>query len=292
MKTRYIALVALAIVLSACGKHDDGRKGDPVAAEFVCDIGGGVTARVSGEDGDMWDEGDRIGISGAGYTNIPFVNNGGKFREEGASVYFSDANTHTFNAYYPYNEAGGVLTVTTDTEAQRNQSSIDFLFATGAEGNTHNRKVKFTDEHSFRHCMSRICINFIAGDEEDFTVVKPTDYTLVGLVHKGTFDTATGMARTDGNAVAEDVTMRLDGSTVSRLIILPQEVTDYLGIVVSYYDKKYDAELPLPSAPVRNSFSAGYNYIYTVKLNKPKLEITTPFIEWTADSSNSASATL
>ena len=66
-------------------------------------------------------------------------------------IYYDDPSEHAFSAYYPYQEDSKLtedkITVTTDATAQQNQSSIDFLFASGATGSTYNPDVKFTDEN-------------------------------------------------------------------------------------------------------------------------------------------------
>ena len=71
MKTRFFAFAALALTLAACNNDNEILNNDgPVAAKFTADIGNNVTAtpstRVSGTDGDLWDNGDCIGITGAG----------------------------------------------------------------------------------------------------------------------------------------------------------------------------------------------------------------------------------
>lgn len=80
---------------------------------------GNAVSRASGSDGTQWDNGDCIGVTGAGYTNIPYVLNNNRFEPQSAVIYFNDADTKTFNAYYPYNAAGGTLAATTDATAQR-----------------------------------------------------------------------------------------------------------------------------------------------------------------------------
>lgn len=93
------------------------------------------------------------------------------------------------------------ITVTTDATAQQNQSSIDFLFASGATGSTYNPDVKFTDEtkngcpnNSFHHGMSRITFTFIGGSGVTIPAEGPLNYTLKELLLEGSFDTANGQA--------------------------------------------------------------------------------------------------
>ena len=195
MKTRFFAFAALALSLAACTNDNENLNDGPVAAQFIADIT--PATRVNSEGTDFTD-GDRIGITGAGFTNVPYVRKSGQFVTDGTTIYFNDTETKTFNAYYPYQSDGG--TVTVSTAADKQGSGIDFLFASGATGDTHNPTVSFTDDHAFKHCMSLIKFTFKAGDGISFSGTEPAGYTLTGLKHEGTFDTATGTTVADYHA--------------------------------------------------------------------------------------------
>ena len=236
MKTRFFAFAALALTLAACNNDNEILNNDgPVAARFTAAIGNNVTAtpstRVSGTDGDLWDNGDCIGITGAGYTNIPYVTSGdGYFTPKSVPIYYDDPSEHAFSAYYPYQEDSKLtedkITVTTDAEAQKNQSSIDFLFASGATGSTYNPDVKFVKDNSFHHCMSRITFTFIGESGVTIPAEGPLSYTLKGLLLGGTFDTANGQAAAT-TTDRENVT--LPGSLTSA-IFFPQDIVTSIGM--------------------------------------------------------------
>ena len=289
MKTRFFAFAALALSLAACTNDNENLNDGPVAAQFIADIHKAVSTRVNSE-GTGFTDGDRIGITGAGFTNVPYVRESGQFVPDGTVIYFNDTETKTFNAYYPYQADGG--TVTVSTAADKQGSGIDFLFASGATGDTHNPTVSFTDDHAFKHCMSLIKFTFKAGDGISFSGTEPAGYTLTGLKHEGTFDTATGT--TAVTAAAESpITMQLDGATESQIIILPQEVTTPLGLEVSFYGNSYTATLKLPAKPTANFYAAGYAYTYNVTLNNKSITVEEPEITpWETGDSNDANATL
>ena len=206
---------------------------------------------------------------------------------DGSTIYFQDTETHTFNAYYPYQAEGG--TVTVSTAADKQGADIDFLFASGATGDTHNPTVSFTGDHAFHHCMSLIKFTFKAGDGVDFSQEKPASYTLSGLKHEGTFDTTTGTTAVTAENESP-ITMQLGGATTSQLIILPQEVTTSPGLSVAYNDETYTTTLPQPST---GKFDTGYAYTYTITLNNQSITVESPEITpWKAGDSNDASATL
>lgn len=287
MKTRFFAFATLALVLVSCSNDDENLNDGPVAAKFIADIT--PATRVNSE-GAEWTEGDRIGVTGAGFTNVPYLRENGLFVTDGTTIYFNDTETHTFHAYYPYQAEGG--TVTVSTAAYKQGPGIDFLFASGATGDTHNPTVSFTGDHAFKHCMSLIKFTFKAGDGISFSETDPAGYTLYGLKHEGTFDTATGT--TAVTAISNTpITMQLGGATTSQVIILPQEVNSSLELKVSFNGQSYNAQLKLPATPTANFYTAGYAYTYIVTLNNKDIEVSDPTINpWKPGDSNDASATL
>ena len=289
MKTRHFALAALALTLAACNNDNENLNGGPVAAQFTAEIYEAASTRVNSEGTD-WTDGDRIGVTGAGFINIPYVRESGQFVPEDKTIYFNDTETKTFNAYYPYQSDGG--TVTVSTAADKQGTGIDFLFASGATGDTHNPTVSFTGDHAFHHCMSLIKFTFKAGDGLSFNETEPAGYTLEGLKHEGTFDTATGTTAVTA-AVETPITMQLGGATTSQVIILPQEVTSSLNLKVSYNGQSYNAQLKLPATPTANFYTAGYAYTYNITLNNKDIEVSDPTINpWESGDSNDASAEL
>ena len=294
MTTRFFAFAALALTLAACNNDNENLNDGPVAAQFIADITPATRVNSEGTD---WTDGDRIGVTGAGFTNVPYKRENGKFVTDGTTIYFNDTETHTFNAYYPYQSDGG--TVTVSTAADKQGSGIDFLFASGAKGSTRSPEVSFTDktdkggeDNSFHHRMSLIKFTFKPGDGLIFNGMEPADYTLDGLKHEGTFDTATGTTAVTA-AVESPITMQLGGATTSQVIILPQGVTTSLDLKVSFNGLDYTTTLPNPSKPEANQFSAGYAYTYNITLNNKGITVEEPEITpWEPGNSNDVSITL
>ena len=289
MKTRFFAFAALALTLAACNNDNENLNDGPVAAKFTADIYESVSTRVN-QDGTDWTDGDCIGITGAGFINIPYVRESGQFVPEDKTIYFNETETKTFNAYYPYQSDGG--TVSVSTAADKQGSGIDFLFASGATGDTHNPTVSFTGDHAFHHCMSLIKFTFKAGDGLSFNETEPAGYTLEGLKHEGTFDTATGTTAVTATSNTP-ITMQLGGATTSQVIILPQEVNSSLNLKVSYNGQSYNAQLKLPATPTANFYTAGYAYTYNITLNNKGITVEEPEITpWEPGNSNNVSITL
>ena len=271
MKTRFFAFAALALTLAACNNDNENLNDGPVAAQFIADI---MPATRVNSEGTDWTDGDRIGVTGAGFTNVPYKRENGKFVTDGTTIYFNDTETHTFNAYYPYQSDGG--TVTVSTAADKQGADIDFLFASGATGDKNSPVVSFTDktdkggaDNSFHHRMSRITLTFEAGDGVDFSMIKPERYTLDGLILTGTFNTADGIATADDGAQTGELTMELaDGNLTSSVILFPQTAAS-LPLTVNYRSQNYHATLTVPEGALQ----AGNNYTYTVKVRNKGLEV-------------------
>lgn len=283
MKTRLFTFAALALSLAACTNDTENLNDGTVAAVINAEISDAVSTRASGT---AWAERDEIGISENrfGYTNVPYRLENGKFIPAGTIIFFQDDDPTTFSAYYPYDADGGTLTATTDATAQQNQPAIDFLYATGATASTHNPEVNFTDDTaaggtdcSFHHCMSQITLTFEAGSGVDFTTIKPTGYTLSGLMLTGSFDTTTGTAETDDATAAQDLDMTLTNGALTASVILFPQTKASIGLSVYYNSQPYTATLTIPDGALK----AGNNYTYTVTVRNKDLSISSATIsDW------------
>lgn len=273
MKTRFFALVVLTLSLAACNKDNGNRNDRPVAARFTADISPATRA-----SGTVWDNGDRIGITDIGtrYDNVPFILKDGIFEADGTDIFISDIETHTFRAYYPYNEAGGVITATTDAAAQQNQPTIDFLFASGATGSSTSLVVSFTDkrdkggeDNSFHHSMSQITLTIKEGTGIDFSMAKPESYTLDGVKLTGAFNTTDGTAAADDEAPAGKLAMMLTGGNLTSSVILFPQPSASLTLGVMFNNNEYNATLTVPEGALK----AGNNYTYTVNVTATGLTL-------------------
>ena len=140
--------------------------------------------------------------------------------------------------------------------------------------------------------MSLIKFTFKAGDGLSFNETEPAGYTLEGLKHEGTFDTATGTTAVTATSNTP-ITMQLGGATTSQVIILPQEVNSSLKLKVSFNGQSYNAQLKLPATPTANFYTAGYAYTYNITLNNKGITVEEPEITpWEPGDSNNVSITL
>ena len=299
MKSRLILTSLLALSLAACTDGNDPMTpaDGEVAAQIVADINH-VATRASGT---VWTENDRIGISTVpgtktSYANIPYAWNGTKFESEGTVIYFQSPEEVTFNAYYPFSgtvgTSAGIITKTTDAEAQKDLPAIDFLFAQGAKADKTNPVVYFTDktkdngaDNSFHHCMSQIAIEFTEGNDIAFNNGRLQSYTLKGLVLKGTFNTENGEAKTTDGEQAADLAISIENPTADNgvftaapVILFPQNVADgKIALSVSVENEEYHATLILPDADKDGqkdtALKPGYSYKFPVRVTRKGLVI-------------------
>lgn len=274
-------LAAAALMLNACGSDEpDSTSGSSVEAKVTASIDG-VKSRAHDS---QWEKGDAIGISTTStgktqYANIKYITALGiaDFVHAGGNasgIFFQDTDDVTFSAYYPFvgteRTAAGVITDVT-TENQAGQKVFDFLFASGAKASRNNPVLSFTGANAFSHKMSRLVINIVNDDNFGFTLdeVFGGIYTLSGLKHGGTFNTATGEASATGDTSAgwqiNASPVDSDNQRTYSLILYPQTDAD-LTFTATIDGENYSCHLT-------PDLAAGVSYSYTVTVKKTGLEV-------------------
>lgn len=306
MKTasKYIVTAALAIMtLTGCSNEDNepnvaGRKDYP---EFSATIG--AQSRAFDQ---TWDNGDAIGITGAGRTNVCYVtndNNGnGAFtvKVDGGQIYFQDENVVTFTAYYPYNDAipEGTTTISADTKVQSGQKAFDFLWAQGP-GSKNAPDVVL----NFTHRMAKVVLNIKPGDGMSYDEVKKARLSLNGFCHTGTFDIKDGTTKVDEktgewvftDAKYEAIPTLSDAQELVTysFIVFPQVFKapiEFKSELALAGDNEYNlsAKIDFTSAngktdaDPKNEWVAGRQYSLTLSLHKTDIKVEKQTIEsWT-----------
>ena len=268
-KTFFITGAFLALgcglMLTACSNEDmvGNLLQEPVEARVSASIGSMATHAYD----TTWENGDAIGITGGGYTDVRYEYSNGSWTADDAAdpIFFQTPYDVDFTAYYPQGAETANITITAGQQSTvpdkqtgfTPQSQIDFLYGTGTGGVSTGGKVDF----SFTHRMSRLVLNFIAGSDVDLADL--SSYTLSGLSMTGSFGTATGTAYATGAAF--DLTMDATGITSSSLILFPQTVTEAtLKVVLG--GQNYTATLTFPKANAVQGLESGYSYIYNVTI--------------------------
>lgn len=242
--------------------------------------------------GTAWAPGDRIGITAKKadgtvlFTNMPYVTTKGDgvFTPEREEFYFEDKDEVTFTAYYPFSGTAGELPgeegvirskLTGGYEAQKpeNQPQIDFLFA-NAKGSSAHPDVQLR----FRHCMSRIVLNFLPGD--GIASLDDISYGLTYMYVFGNFNTLSGTAEANINTLGAYIQLTVPynaNGMSSALILFPQPYNDREKRLTLYMrGTTYKATFLLPENKENNDareIVAGHTYIYNVKINNKTMTI-------------------
>lgn len=305
--TKYMLLAAAAMAFAACSNDDEVGNNGPVAAQVTAGVDGVTRAYDQ-----TWEADDAIGISTVAgddgtqpqtsYTNMHYETTGGDgnfTHSDGAvtGIFFQDAaETVTFNAYYPFKgtegtAAGTISDVTTET--QTNQKNFDFMFAEGATASRSNPTVSFTDDAIFKHKMTRLVLNIKTDSEAGFNAgdVKNGTYSLKGLKHSGTFNTADGTATATGDASNDYWEINATPSDANNvrtytLILYPQSNAD-LTFKATIGGQDYTCNYITPA------LAAGTSYTYTITVKKTALVVSDCTIQkWNEADAQTGDATM
>lgn len=204
MKTKYLMIATVAMLLTACSNDENEVNNGPVAAQVSASFG--AESRAVNTD-NTWAANDAIGVMvtkveqprGGNaatsdmvtrYKNVKYTTkNGGSpatfEAEAGQGIFFQDATeTVTFAAYYPYQESaadalpgkyndGKIIFDTTTFNTTETQAKIDFLYASGATATKGTPTVEFKDNTpvstQFQHKMAQLKLVIKASTADGFT---------------------------------------------------------------------------------------------------------------------------
>lgn len=316
---RTIILLATAAALASCSQ--EGNEPDSGAA-----TGMEVTASIEGAStrahDAAWDNNDAIGITCTGYNgtaptgapafasnvmaaykNYKYTYASNKFSPAaGNTIWFENAYSYTFSAYYPYGGSlGSANTVNINTQTNQsaaNRKTIDILYATGTASKA-SPSAAFTFTHKMAQLELVFNLDTAAGFPADATTYIAGAYPLLtGLKHVGTFAGDTGAVSVTGTAVT-DWQPKANGGAVPtvgsdkhsftyKLILLPQ--TANLGVSL----KDADSQTYKLAAAISNvKLEAGKTTKVTVTVKKTGLEVTGYTINaWTATTATGVDATI
>lgn len=246
-------------LLTACSSDEPGQLSDPALASFSAQIGQAVS-RAAGTE---WAAGDAIGISGVSgaktYANVEFSTSSGdgNFAAVDENIFYQTTDQVTFTAYYPYTADGGVISASTADQSA--QPTFDFLWAK-APGSYATPDVHFT----FAHRMARLNIAFTNGNDVDLTGLT---FSIDGLVLDGTFDTATGEAKSAENNTTETLTATLTTDSKASLVVFPQ-IADNLTVTATAEGQTYVCDLSL------GKLAPGSSYTVNITISKTEMTVT------------------
>lgn len=282
-------MMAATFLFGGCDKQNDNIVDNtPVKLR----ISSAINKMATRATGTAWAPGDRIGVTAKKadgtvlFTNMPYVTTEGDgvFTPEGEAFYFQDKDEVTFTAYYPFSGTGGELpgeegvirpisTGGDEVQKPENQPQIDFLFAS-AKGSSAHPDVQLR----FRHCMSRIVLNFLPG--YGIVSLDEISYQLSNMYLYGYFNTLNGASEVYTSITGSSIRLTVpynDNGMSSALILYPQLNLDREKVLrLMMRGTTYEATFLLPENKENNDtreIVAGHTYIYNVKINNETMTI-------------------
>ena len=278
----YPAAALLLLSLAACNNEEITPNPD---TRVALQVTSGIQTRAYDA---TWEAGDEIGIFGfptdadqTAWSNVPYAtaNGDGSFAPVSAPIYLPvNGSGVDFVAYYPYTGTltDGVYTV--DVTDQSDQAAIDLMASGTRTADRINPEVVF----NFEHKLSKIDITFKAGDGMAAADLAGMTVQLTGQQPKATYD----VTQPDGavnvgtdNPVTLTLNTAADGMSAEG-IVLPSNNYDsmVLHLVLADGSSFFNWNLYESEA---TSFEAGKKYVYTITLNKTRLDVTASITDWT-----------
>ena len=286
-RNKYLVLLA-ALALTACGNEEEITQGTD--GRVALQVTSGILTRAYDN---QWEAGDRIGIYAFetkgttvydGYANIPYITRTdgakGLFSPESIAIYLpTDDAKLDFVAYYPYtaNLTGNVYTV--DVSDQASQKAIDLMAAGTQTADRTAPNVTF----SFTHKLCKVEVTLEPGSGMTEAELKGLTVELTGQQTGGTFDvTQPTSAVSVTTGTATPITLKTtDDGTFAEGIVLPSENYRGMSFEITLSDGASVFTWPLSDATASEKFEAGKKYLYTIRVNKTDISVTSTITDWT-----------
>ena len=208
MKTYLMApAMAAALLLAACNNDDDMGVdlSQPISLSFApASMDGQMTRATIGITGASFEKGDRVGLymDGTGYANVLYTCQGTGWTAS-SLLYWPDAGTYTFRAYYPYMETViDAVSLPADQSTAEAFTRADRMWASATRAAT-NGTISLT----LNHQMSLIKLDVEDGEAISLDEIKDMTPAILGTMpSEGTWDLTTGQ-----------ITFPTDGKTISGI---------------------------------------------------------------------------
>ena len=275
MNIKLFAFAAVGIAFTACTNNESlNLDNEPVKAVINATIANAFTTRAYDT---TWENGDQIGITGTSgwetYTNMTYNwNASGYFTADQKDIYYNTPEDVAFTAYYPWKtELSSSTSYDFNTDAQSQQKTFDFLYATGT-GSKYEPEVEF----NFTHCMSKLSFIVKAGADVTLDEVKAAKYSLRSFLNNGTFDRVTGKVNAAGSVLTApwafaNSSIEADNAP-SNVSTERNSVTYNLILVLQEFYANIDFSEIEGNGNV-NEMKPGYQYNVTVNVNKTGLSV-------------------
>ena len=208
MKTYLMApAMAAALLLAACNNDDMGVDlSQPISLSFApASMDGQTTRATIGITGASFQKDDRVGLymDGTGYANVLYTCQGTANWTTSSLLYWPDAGSYTFRAYYPYMETvTDAVSLPADQSTAEAFTQADRMWASATRA-AMNGPITLT----LNHQMSLIKLDVEDGEAISLNEIKGMTPAILGTMpSEGTWDLTTGQ-----------ITFPTDGKTISGI---------------------------------------------------------------------------
>lgn len=289
VKQNLFPALLVALALTACNNEEETMQG--ADGRIALQVTSGIQTRAYDN---QWETGDRIGIYAFGkgtttvadgYGNIPYTTASGgttgSFAPDGTTIYLpTDGTERDFVAYYPYTAGltDGIYTV--DVSNQSSQKVIDLMAAATQTADRTNPNVAF----NFTHKLCKMELTLKPGSGMTGTELAGLTVELTGQRTAGTFDVtrpASGVEVATEGTVSDITLLTDEAGTSTEGIVLPADSYEGMAFRITLADGESVFTWSLSEAKESTGFTAGSKYLYTIRVNKTDIRVTSTITDWT-----------
>ena len=227
----------------------------------------------------QWELNDMIGISSTVMINNQKFTRSGSTNQFVTSnkVFFTDTDTHTFTAYYPYTvtPTGDLIEFTVPEDAIQSEQKVnDFLFASGTASYA-NPSLTL----NFTHQMVRVIIKVYTSSEYGFTTNEFAGCNLTLLNHycEGTFNIKTGEVKCGGTPCSPYYLGESKTDHMEFTLYMPAQAMPNMVLELNNGETF--------TFQATDTWVAGHSYSYSLKPVRNTLDIMSATISpWTVES--------
>lgn len=281
MKAKLLTTALLLTgLLPACSSDDDTANGSGTALQVTS----GIQTRAVDN---VWESGDAIGIfmlngtSTDTYINTLYTttSNGesGTFLPASTIIYLpADGSSRDFIAYYPYQQGMSYSIYKIDLSDQSDQSAIDFLLAKKVTGKS---RTDYQADFTFEHKLSKVIVHFKPGDGLSENDLAGTTVKLTRQRVSANFNVLTETEVVPSSGTDDIFLLTSADGTASEGIVFPNEDFGNMCLVIAT-PQMGSYTWKLSEQTKATNFKAGHKYIYTVTINRTRLEVTCDITDW------------
>lgn len=252
------ALVALCCGMALTACHNDDEPGvdlsKPIQLSFSPAQMGAESRATIAVTNAAFEQGDEVGVyTDAGYSNVLFTNMDGSSWVASEQMYWPDAGTYTFRAYYPHqdnvtDETAVPVNLPADQNDADKLTDIDYMWAT-AEQAASNGIINMT----LNHKMSLLKLDVTDGDGITLDEIRGMDASILGSIpNTGTWNLATG-------------TVTIATGSQNHTAITPYRVDN--GTSLTYYALVMPGTTFAESAPFFQLTDGNATYTYVLNIS-------------------------